>query len=102
MLPKELRDCSNQKNDSLEHSCGDYLIASIHDINGNYVEAIFNYKNALNRISVKNHAYLVATLNSKMAYSMNRIGKYDSALVYYDVSLAIREKIGYKLGVINT
>jgi len=88
--------------DTLETAFGLFLQGAISDYEGDYEHTIKQHKQALSWIKQTNHSRFIATLYSQTAYAMNRLSQYDSALVYYNKALVLREKINDVKGIINT
>ncbi|MCF6241222.1 MAG: tetratricopeptide repeat protein [Bacteroidales bacterium] len=89
------------RNDSLEMMLAHYYLARLYAFDGNYSESSKNYQSALNVLNKEKYPELEGVFYGRIGISLENMFDYDNALIYFNKSLKIREKIEDTVGIIN-
>ncbi len=89
------------RNDSLEIMLAYYYLARLYALDGNYSESLKNYQNAVKALNKNKYPGLEGVFYSRIGISFENMFSYDNALLCFNKSLKIRQKINDTIGIIN-
>ena len=90
------------RNDTLQMMLAHFYLARLYLFDENYAEARKNYSSALSLLNTEKYPEMEGAFYARIGRAYEEMYNYDSALVYYKKSLAIRQLINDTVGIVNS